>query len=197
MACYSDKVKAVSAKVVVGISVIILIFGLVSTILGGAQIANKVNAVAFLPELEGKIDNSGLGKMVLAFGLITIATGTVGVLTAKFKKPWFTTLFIILTFVMGLALFISGLIAAFGSEIYDAISDSICMANPGYDYYRELVDNRLCTDQCKCDESFKSVWEVQKDTEAFKEQLKRAGRGFGDLKWIKDGTEMNTWTQCY
>jgi len=146
MACYSNGCKSMCSKVVIGLSVVILILGLVSTIFGGAQLANKVEAKEFLPEIGGKIDNSGLGTAILIFGLITIATGTLGVLTAKYKKPWFATLFIVLTCLMGLALFLFGILAALGGDIYDAVADSICVTNPGYNYYKELVDQKFCTD---------------------------------------------------
>jgi hypothetical protein len=199
MACYSNACKSLCAKVVVGLSVIIVLLGLVSCIFGGMQMGNKITPSEVIPEFSdtSAFDGSGFGLFVLIFGLITIITGVLGILTAKYKKPWFATLFILLTFVMGMALFIAGILAAFGGAIYDLVAESACNSNPGYQYYRELVDRKFCTDQCKCDEAYKDPWEAKRDDPTFKGQLERAGRNFDDLKFTSDGIALNTWEQCY
>jgi hypothetical protein len=194
MACYSNACKAMCTKVVVALSVVIFILGALTAAYGAMQMGMIQKPTDFI---EFEIDGSGFGMQILILGIIVIVTALLGCATAKFKKPWFATLFIILTFCLGLAMLIMGALAAFGGAIYDIIADTACLSNPGYDYYKAAVDSRMCTDQCKCPEPFKATWEAQDSALQESGQWERSGRDWNSMKWTSDGTEISTWKECY
>lgn len=59
--------------------------------------------------------DSDFSNLILAGGVLCIITGVVGLLTAKFKNPFFTAPFIALSFIIGLLMFIGALLCLFAA----------------------------------------------------------------------------------
>jgi hypothetical protein len=108
MVCYSDKIKAMTAKVVGVFSAILLLIGLITAILGGMQ----MGAVQKPNDWSGfkGVDQSGFGVGVLILGAFVVLTGIFGLLTCKYKKPYFTCPFVGCTLVIGLVVLVIGVI---------------------------------------------------------------------------------------
>ena len=62
--------------------------------------------------------------------------------------------------------------------------------------YKATVDSKMCTDQCKCDESFKSLWQAAEPTLKDSGRFNKAGRDFNSFKWTND-VYVNSWKECY
>ena len=134
----------------------------------------------------------------MGLGVVTLITGLLGCATAKFKKPWFAILFILLTFVLGCTLLIVGALATFGGAIYDKAAGVACAADSSYSMYKDAVDQRLCTDQCRCNEEYKTLWESQQDEMRELGQFERAGRDMNSFKWTSNQDEIfEDWLSCY
>ena len=158
MACYSNGCKSMCAKLVVLFSVIFGILGIVTAAFGAMQ-SGAVPAPTSYISFDAS--NAGVGRGVLILGIVVIITSLLGCATAKFKKPWFAILFIILTLGLGLALLIVGVLSAFGGAVYDVAAATACKADTTYEAYKELVDQRLCREDCKCNEEYRSLWDGQ------------------------------------
>jgi hypothetical protein len=96
---------------VFGISFIVCVLGLIVAIFGAMQMGAEAPKVS---EWAGDgmtldVDPSGLGIGVVICGVICIAIALLGCLTCKYKKAWFAIPFVILTLIIGLAVFIIGM----------------------------------------------------------------------------------------
>ena len=155
MACYSNGCKSMCAKLVVVLSVIFGILGIVTAAFGAMQMGVVPAPTDYI---SFDASNAAVGKGVLILGVVCIITSLLGCATAKFKKPWFAILFILLTLGLGLALLIVGVLSAFGGAVYDAAASTACRADNSYPAYKEAVDERMCRDDCKCNEEHRSLW---------------------------------------
>jgi hypothetical protein len=155
MTCYSNGCKSMCAKVTVGVSCLIALMGIITCAFGAMQLGVLEGPTEFI---SFEMDNSNVGKGILGLGAVCFITGVLGCLTAKFKKPWFATLFIALCLLVGLVLLIVGALAAFGGAIYDAVAEVACQADNTYDSYKNAVDKKMCSDDCRCNEDYKSLW---------------------------------------
>ena len=201
MALYSNACKSMCAKMVVAISVVIGLLGLITLVMGLGMSGNA-------PSLGGKLSldfgsNASLGQGMMILGALVLVTGILGCLTAKFKKPWFAILFIILTFILGLVLIIVGGLSAFGSQVYSAVGNAACDAarsNNLYNEYKKAVDQRMCSDDCKCNEEYKSLWQTDYNagSGSRSQGWNNAGRDFNSFKWSSNPDEyFNSWNDCY
>jgi hypothetical protein len=195
MACYSNGCKSMCAKVVVLLSVIFGILGIVTAAFGAMQSGVVPSPTSYI---SFDVSNARVGKGVLILGVVVIITSLLGCATAKFKKPWFAILFIILTLGIGLALLIIGVLSAFGGAVYDAAAATACRYDKTYETYRELVDQRMCRDDCKCFEYDKSLWESQEEEIRARGAFDRAGRNMDSFEWSGNRAEyVESWEECY
>jgi hypothetical protein len=130
MACYSKSCKEMSAKVVLGLSVGIMIMGLVSLIMGATMMETwETDSYKF-----GSVDLSGLqagnyfGGLALACGGLAVIVGICGILAAKKKKVYFTCPFCTLATIIGFVLLLVGVFTMFVVAVFNAMgsSDIIC-----------------------------------------------------------------------
>lgn len=213
MACYSDKVKAIAAKVVGAISVIIVIVGIISVILGAIQMGavQKPNSWSGIDAF----DQSGLGIGILVLGAIAILIGLCGFLTCKCKKPWFTVPFMLLTFVIGVIILIIGLVilgAAAGlvddlqAKLCQSISQSANGSQLSYKY-NQAVQNFVCSQTCPCpagdNNEIEKLWTTM-DEATFnewnrtKKSTAEAAKGYAPLIFSKNATgSYASWRDCY
>ena len=156
MALYSNAYKSMCAKLIIGISCLVCLFGLITAIFGALQ----MGAIQAPSEFSSYApQEGGTGKAVLALGVIIIITSMLGCATAKFKKPCFAILFIILCGVLGLVMVIVGALAAFpGNAVFTMAADQACSVDNSYDSYRDIIDSKMCTDACPCNFNDKGQW---------------------------------------
>ena len=117
MACYSNDCKRRSTKCVMIVGAILVVFGIVTAIVGFGLSGNPELEKIFESEwfkktgLE-KIDIAGtLSTVIIGCGVLALVTGIFGCLTGKFKKPFFQIPFCLLAFIIGFVLTIVGFIA--------------------------------------------------------------------------------------
>jgi ABC-type transport system involved in multi-copper enzyme maturation permease subunit len=213
MACYSDKVKSIAAKVVGAISVVVVIAGIICIILGAIQMGSvqKPDNWSGMPAF----DQSGLGIGILVLGAIALLTGLCGFATCKCKKPCFTIPFILLTLVIGVIVLIIGLLilgAAKGlvddaqAKLCDAVSVSEGGKEVSYKY-NQAVQNFVCSQTCPCptgaNGEIEKMWTTM-DEATFNEwnRTKKAtadtAKGYAPLIFTSDTTKsFASWRDCY
>jgi len=124
MACYSNSCKSNSAKIVMVISFMILILGVVTAIFGAIQMGVVQKKDTFT---SAEIDLSGFGNGVLGLGLLTILLSVFGLLTAKYKKAYFSIPFIISTLIAGIIfLILATFILGLGSAVFAVVKGTAC-----------------------------------------------------------------------
>jgi len=117
MACYSNACKHRSSKCVFFVGGILIIMGLVTAVVGflltGDEDIQKVLENEWIKKMniKGMDATSGFSTAIIIGGAFAVITGFLGLATGKFKKFCFTLPFMILSFLIGLLLVISGLIA--------------------------------------------------------------------------------------
>ena len=156
MVCYSGKIKALAAKVVLGISVVLGLLGLISAVLGAMNndfVMAKTNLGGY--ELQA-INTASLSTAIIALGIFAMITGCLGCFASKKKNPLYTIPFMVLTLVVGLALVIVGfLVFGFGQDIAEKGTIAACAKinkaqNPLPQQYDKFVSKILCSEACPC-----------------------------------------------
>lgn len=211
MVCYSNKTKSLAAKIVGVISVLVVILGLITAILGALQmgVVQKPNKWAGIEAF----DESGFGTGVLILGAIAILTGLLGCATCKCKKVCFTIPFGILSFVAGLVLLILGLVLlGVASELVDKAQEGICKVSSKSNAniaqsYNDAVELYVCSEICPCDTKNKELWsKIDEKTynehkRTNKAELTPADVSAGRVKmvWADPATVTvyNSWKACY
>jgi len=163
MGCYSDEMKHKSSKIVLIISVLTCLMGFLCAAYG--YMATGADEIKEGLDIEVE---SSFGTPILAGGVLCIITGVLGLLTAKFKNPFFTAPFIALSFIIGLLLFIGALIAVAASTTdaeqkacAETIPDSeVTIAAKVKETYIEIVDQWVCSGTCPCDVKYKTLFEA-------------------------------------
>lgn len=165
------------------------------------------------------------GTTVLIIGAQTVLTGLVGILTARHKKLVFTVPFVLITFILGIALIaIAGSIITYQLDYGVLYDKHACgklnkeQLDPStyaiqtvyntslYDDYNEAVSNWVCSKRCPCWTGKNNVtynlWESY-DNETYAD----ANRVFKtnttlkvvqDIFWTENKTESyNNFAECY
>lgn len=110
MVCYSDKCKAVCAKVIMVVSIILVILGIVTAIFGAMQDKSVQDKLNLGPDFSlPSINNQMLSLGVTILGVIAIVVGILGLLVARFKNCCVTVPFMLLSLIIGLVLLIFGI----------------------------------------------------------------------------------------
>lgn len=108
---------------------------------------------------------SGFSNLILAGGVLAIITGVMGLLTAKFKNPFFTAPFIALSFIIGLLMFIGAMLSLFAATHVTDAEQQMCELQESpespksgdliFQKYNQLVDQWVCSGACPCDLALK------------------------------------------
>lgn len=161
---WPDKCKALSAKVVLGVSLAIGVLSLLTLAFAALQngyVQEKVNLNNFV--LEG-FDTKTFGNAILALGVFGCITACLGVMAAKKKSFLFTLPFMIISGIIGLALLafaamVLGRDGGFVKKLTDGACKKIAEAKPrplyeDYDY----VSRAMCSVACPCDSQYRELW---------------------------------------
>lgn len=124
MACYTDDMKHKCSKVVLIISILCCVMGLVTCAYG--YVASGAGAEYIDNEMFPFDFQSGFSNLILAGGVLAIITGVMGLLTAKFKNPFFTAPFIALSFIIGLLMFIGAMLSLFAATHVTDAEQQMC-----------------------------------------------------------------------
>ena len=214
MACYKNETKHKCSKVVMVVSILAIVMGILSALFGflktggadalmskAAKAAETDKDFNANKELGIPVDGT-VGTMVIVGGVFCIIVGVFGGLTVKFKKPYFAVPFVGLSFVIALILLIGAFIAL---APVDNLADEACKflaskEGAGVEIgtvYSNIVDINMCTDLCKCDETYKPSWDAPSSEPYI------AGRGRGPknnspLVWAPPGDGVyDKFSDCY
>lgn len=192
MVCYSDKCKAMCAKVVLGVSVLVGLMGIICIVVGLIARGNIKNEKAVELIKGVNLDFSVFGIVILLLGVVATTIGVLGCCTSKCKNCLFSTLFIILTAVTGLIILIIGaLMIGLGSpQMIKEAKKAVCRSeNPNApldinEAYTNLVNKWVCSDLCPCSAGPDGDWETM---------WKTYGNGvYKDFNRAKDVNSMDT-----
>jgi len=155
MACYSNETKHKCSKVVLVVGGLALLMGLIVTVFGAAQmgVAEEYTSDYASFDLEG-----GFAIGTVIGGIFCIVTGVLGCLTGKFKKPFFTFPFVVLSCLIAIFLLVAGAVMAGGEEaIKDLVAEGCSTMYEGetiqqilQGQYNDLVDAAMCSSECPC-----------------------------------------------
>lgn len=123
MPCYSNKYKACCRPVVMGVSVLMFLFGLLTCVFGGMS----MGAIPGGDKLQGKVpDMSSFALGIIILGLVCILIGINGCCLAKYKNPCWAIPFIILSGLIGFICLILGFVMVDNSGIVSKATDKVC-----------------------------------------------------------------------
>ena len=123
MACFSNETKHKAAKFVMIVSLVTLVMGVLVLIFGVLQSGQFSD---YTSEYASFDISGGFATGTIAFGILTALVGLLGACTAKYKKPVFATLFMILGSIMFILLCVAGALMMGGSEQIQEGIDSVC-----------------------------------------------------------------------
>lgn len=165
MACYSDRTKKCCSVTIIIVSFILFILGVVILLIGGVAlkflaIPEDIDFEKFMPGV--KIDNNTISVAILAVGGAVMSLSILGCLVVKCKNPFFATPFILLTFVLGSALVLTGtMIFMAKTSIPTTLKEAVCekgsFANLDFD---EAVTKYVCSEICPCPEGPSGDWKT-------------------------------------
>ena len=159
MACFSDATKHKCSKFVMVVGIVLVILGILTLAYGYAQFSGQ----SFENEYAEMDFTSGLAMGTLAAGLFTAIVGICGLLTAKFKKPFFAAPFMICSFIFFIVcLIIGGMSLAPSDDVTEAKEvactktikvdgSEIQLEKYASEQYAEFIGNVMCTSECPCD----------------------------------------------
>jgi ABC-type transport system involved in multi-copper enzyme maturation permease subunit len=138
-------------KIVMIVSVLLLILGLLTGILGYTSFSGKGKGTS---EKYNVDFSKGIGFLLLFSGVFTMVTGCLGFCAGKWKKCIFTFPFMIFAFIIMILALIGGAVSFANDEQIKTARDDICKEKIG-DYesiniyaqqvYSEAVDKVMCT----------------------------------------------------
>lgn len=154
MCRYSNRCKSIVARAIIALAIIILGLGIAVGILG-------IYAMGVLQTPEQLIDydfmanlNAGqqLGLLFLILGLLSILISICGCLSSWIKKPIFTVPLILLSIIVGIALFIIGALTSDLGGVVDQSIDFACNQTFGTmsNLFIASVDKFTCSKTCPC-----------------------------------------------
>jgi ABC-type transport system involved in multi-copper enzyme maturation permease subunit len=151
MACFKDKTKEMCGKIVMLMSVLLLIIGLATGVLGYTSFSGKAKGTSDKYNVDF---SKGIGFLLLFAGLFTMVTGCLGFCAGKWKKCIFTFPFMIFSFIIMILCLIGGAVSFASTEQVKTARDDLCKEKMG-DYssiteyaaevYLEAVDKVMCS----------------------------------------------------
>ena len=212
MVCYSDRVRAFSQSFMKCSFLALGVLGIVSAVYGTVTmgIIQKPNAWTGVSELNNQV----LGIAVLIFGILNILLGIFAFCVQSCKKPFISGIFIILAFIIGLAMLIVGFVVMGGaSEFVDKTQKDVCgLADSATsklaENYNKAVQQYVCTDACPCyagaDGTTKTLWGTYEES-LFTEwgrtnapKVEGAENANAPMVWLEvEAGTFSSWKQCY
>lgn len=164
MALYNAKCSACCRGVVYLVSVLIGVLGLLVLAFGAMQ-------TDYLPPASNYINvdiaKSGFGLAVVFLGLASLFIALLGWCTAKTKNCLVSTLFIVITFIMGVAFLVIGVVM--GASVNDGIFEKLKSASCSKavmlrEEYMMAIDKVACSNECPCPKGdtgqYQTMWDA-------------------------------------
>ena len=227
MSCYSSGYRKCCNSYIAFISVVMFLLSVGVIALGALQTGQVVPADAKTVGLDINISQSGYALPVMVVGLLTLLTAMLGCCVCssdrcKCHKACFAVPFGIVTFVMGVALIVLGLLAVSAGSLLtpETFKGPICSSARAQDAvaaYASAIDKVMCSDECPCAQgagrSTQELWGAI-DSAVLRKYARAANKGqmtstenkayqaqgveapVVPFTWKQDGA-YTSWGECY
>ena len=205
-----------SSKITFGISVFVIVMGILNTIIGNNRMEAKVDEKKMPTNEDGSAfdaKNKAVGFLIMVGGILSILVGVVGLIAIKKMHCFCTSMLMCCSFFTAIFLFQAAMAGLTISGYTGNVIMVTCIARRFTtldEDYKLLIDRYMCSSLCPCPEEAESSWyDVSEAT--LNKYTRTRSQDQGDvtekqfmdgqtpvpLKFDSSGTTYDTYEECY